>query len=208
MDDRHEAGEAPLPSPSRADRHRLAEEGSGLIGTAIGLGLTALLIANRDDPVDQTSRILGALALGFLYTLPGALALLGRRRPALYLAAGVLGVLLSFTSFALVTLPLLVPVGMALVAYGRRSADVVPRVPAPVIALHVLALGVASYFVGFLMHEDPRCQTIGNGTECSSDVVTTAEALVSLGVTGIAVASSWLMAGPKDPESNGHIGAL
>lgn len=198
MDRGHEAGLAPpLPPSPPADRRRLAEEGSGLIGLVLGLGFTALLIANRSDAADQLSRVLGALALGLLYTLPGALALLGRRRPALYLAAGVLGVPLSFTSFAGVTLPLLLPAGMALVAYGRRSADVVPRVAAPVIAMLAIAFGLGSFYVTFLLHEDPRCRAIENGTTCSSDVVTSPEALAGLGLTGLAIASTWVLAGPR-----------
>lgn len=163
----------------------------------MGLAFTALLIANRSDAADELSRVLAVLALGLLYTLPGVLSLLGRRRPALYLAAGVLGVPLSFSSFAGVTLPLLLPAGMALVAYGRRSADVMPRVAAPVIAMLAIAFGLGSFYVTFLRHEDPRCRAIENGTTCSSDVVTSSEALAGLGLTGLAVGSNWALAGPR-----------
>lgn len=191
-----------LAAPARRTP-RLAEEGSGLIGMVMGLGLTGLLLANgADEPTDRASSYLGALALGMVATLPGALAMLGRRRPALFLAAGLLGVPISFISMGGATLPLLLPTGMAFVAYGRRSADAIPRVYPTIVALNGVVIGILSFMV-LLAHEDPRCRAIENGTTCSSDVVTAPEALASLALSALAIASSWTLARPRphDPGS-------
>ncbi len=159
-----------------------------------------LLIANHSDPAHGMSRILGALALGSTTLLPGILAMLARRRPALYLAAGVLGIPLSFISMAGVTLPLLLPAGMSLVAYGRRSGEGPPsRAAAPLIALVALFFGIAS-FVSLLIHEDPRSSATESGSTYSSDVVTNSEALISLGLAASGLAASWILS--KPPQSD------
>jgi hypothetical protein len=166
----------------------------------MGLGLTGLLLANGgDDPTDRASSYMGALALGMVATLPGALAMLGRRRPVLFLAAGLIGIPISFISMGGATLPLLVPSGMALVAYGRRAADAIPRIYPTIIALNAAVLGIFSFAV-MLVHEDPRCRAIENGTTCSSDVVTVPEAAASLGLSAVAIASSWTLARPPPDE--------
>src|SRR6266542_4038791 len=106
-----------LPEWPRPARQGLAEGASGFIGLVFGLGLSALVLLNGDDPGGTASHIARAAAFGSTASLPGVLALLGRRRPSLYLAAGVVGIPLSFISLAGVTLPLLIPSSMALVAY-------------------------------------------------------------------------------------------
>ncbi|MEX2557660.1 MAG: hypothetical protein WEB06_18775 [Actinomycetota bacterium] len=178
---------------------RLAEEGSGLIGMVIGLGLTGLLLAHAGDGPDPVASYLGALALGMVATLPGALAMLGRRRPALFLAAGLIGVPISFISMGGATLPLLLPTGMAFVAYGRRAADSIPRVYPTIVALNAVLLGILSFAV-MLVHEDPRCRSLENGITCSSDVVTAPEAMASLALAALAIASTWTLARPRPDE--------
>lgn len=166
----------------------------------MGLGLTGLLLANGgDEPTDRASSYLGALALGMVATLPGALAMLGRRRPALFLAAGVIGLPISFISMGGATLPLLLPTGMAFVAYGRRAADAIPRIYPTIIALNAAVLGILSFAV-MLVHEDPRCRAIENGTTCSSDVVTAPEAAISLSLSVLVIASTWTLARPRPDE--------
>jgi hypothetical protein len=166
----------------------------------MGLGLTGLLLANAGEEPDPVASYLGALALGMVATLPGALAMLGRRRPALFLAAGLIGVPISFISMAGATLPLLLPTGMAFVAYSRRAADAIPRVYPTIVALHAAVLGILS-FVVLLAHEDSRCRAIENGTTCSSDVVTAPEAAASLALSALAIASSWTLARPRLDEA-------
>ena len=170
-----------------------------MIGLVMGMGFTALLLVNQDDPVDRGTKILGALALGAITSLPGILAMLARRRPVLYLCAGIVGLPLAFISFGGVTLPLLLPAGMALVGYGRRAADSVPRLSAPVTAMMALVLGIGA-FVVLIGHDDPRCSATTNGTTCTSDVVTSLESGASLAITSIAIAVTWTLARPQAPE--------
>jgi hypothetical protein len=190
--------EPAVPAPARTTP-RLAEEGSGLIGLVLGLGLTGLLVAHAGNEPDRVASYLGAFALGMVVTLSGALAMLGRRRPALFLAAGLIGVPISFISMAGATLPLLVPTGMAFVAYGRRAGDAIPHVYPTIIALNAAVLGILSFAV-MLVHDDPRCRTLENGITCSSDVVTVPEAAISLGLSALAIASSWMLARPRPDE--------
>ncbi len=190
--------EKDVAAPARTPR--LAEEGSGLIGMVMGIGLTGLLLANGgDEPTDRLASYLGALALGMVATLPGALAMLGRRRPALYLAAGLIGVPISFISMGGATLPLLLPAGMALVAYGRHAGEAPPRVNPAIIALGAVVLTILSVMAMFV-HEDPTCRAIENGITCSSDVVRSPEAATSLALTAIVIASTWTMARPRRDE--------
>jgi len=165
----------------------------------MGMGFTALMLANQDDPVERGTKILGALALGAIASLPGVLAILARRRPGLYLAAGMLGVPLAFISF--VGFPLLLPAGMAFVAYGRRGADSVPRVTAPLIAMVAFVLGIGAFAV-LIAHQDPRCSATTNGSTCTSDVVTLFEALTSLAITAITIWTTWTLARPSREASS------
>ncbi len=162
----------------------------------LGIGLTVIFLAAASDEPTGAARRLAPLAFGVLLTMPGILAMLGRRRPALYLAAGVLGIPLMFVSFSGVAFPLLVPAVMSLTAYAKRSGDSVPRLAAPVIAMLAFVLGIASFFVLFV-HEDPECRVIENGITCSSDVVTSLEALASLAVSAFAVVLLWTLARPR-----------
>ncbi len=177
-------------------RSRSGEEASGIIWLALGLIAMGFLLVRSDAPTDGASGVLRALAFGLMLTFPGIVALLGRRRPALYLAAAVAGPPLNLVLLSILAVPFLVPAGMALAAYAQRSADSSPRVAAPVIALLALVLGIAS-FGSILVHEDPRCRTFENGITCSSDIVTPAEALISLGFTSLAIVTAWILAKPK-----------
>jgi hypothetical protein len=191
------AGKAPpLPVPKSPAAGRSGEEACGIIGLVLGVGFTGVQFASGDDPTTEPSQVLRALAFGLLVTFPWILALLARRRPALYLAAALTGVPLSLVSLSILALPFLVPAGMALSAYAQRSSDATPRIAAPVIAMLALVLGIAS-FGSFLVHEDPRCRAIENGITCSSDVVTPPEALISLSFTTLAIVTTWLLARPR-----------
>ena len=156
----------------------------------------------RDEP-------LAPLGLAAVLAGPGVLALLARRRPALYLAAGAMCVPLFAVS--IVTLPLL-PLGVVLATAARFRRGRVGALGAVFLALAGPALAVGLFVVTFA-HQDGRCWTTGDGTTtitpfgsgttitssgsagssttCSSDVVTGVEALgavvvLTLGVAGLA----------------------
>ncbi len=181
------------------------EESHDRLGTVVaallvlaGLGIAALRFVGGSPPEHRPYDLLGALALGAVVAAPGVLALLARHdRPALLLPAAVVLVPLSFLSFALVTLPLLIPAVMLFVDYSRRSRHhPVGWLQPTATTLVVLALLVAAV-LALLVHQDPReyrTATAGYGT---SDIITAAEALISLGLTATALAVGWVLAAPR-----------
>ncbi|MDQ6909823.1 MAG: hypothetical protein M3Z84_03410 [Actinomycetota bacterium] len=137
----------------------------------------------------------GALALGFAVAVPGIAALLSLdHRSALLLPAGMLLVPLSFLSFALVTLPLLIPAVMLFVAFGRRSATE-PVAPARAVLSTLSVVGLVILAVVMLfVHQDPRSYTTANGGGSTSDIITFGESVASLAFSLAALTSGWLLA--------------
>ena len=137
----------------------------------------------------------GALALGAVMAVPGALALLSlAERPALLLPAGILLIPLSFVSFAGVTLPLLIPAVMLLVAYGRRSSGPAAYPGQAAVCVVVAVAVVVAAFLALFANDDPRQYSTPTGGGSTSDVITFAEAAISLALSGIAVVGSWFLA--------------
>ncbi|HEX2274645.1 MAG TPA: hypothetical protein VHG90_12300 [Acidimicrobiales bacterium] len=170
----------------------------GALVVAGGGALGWLRFAGSDPPLRGLEAAAGALALGAVMAVPGVLALLSLAdRPALLLPAGVLLVPLSFVSFAGVTLPLLVPAVMLLVAYGRRSVGCRRAYAgqAGVCTVVVLVLVVVA-FVALFAHDDPRSWSTATGGGSTSDVITVAESAVSLALSAAAVGSGWFLARP------------
>lgn len=105
----------------------------GVLGLAIALVLTARLIQVQIRPGGAGLGF--ALAYGGILLVPfvGSLAALiseGRRRAGVWMVAGVLAILLSFTSVAGATLPLLVP-AILLIAAGWRASSEAPQLKGP-----------------------------------------------------------------------------
>ena len=171
----------------------VSEFGSALIGLGFGGFLAFLVLANRsaDEPL--------ALQLVFavLYPASGLLALLAtRRRPGLYLASGVVGMIVPFTAMSGVALPLLIPAGMSLVAYGRRAGDARSRFADPTLAVLALFLVMAS--LGSLnAHQDPYCHTGPNFSDCGSDRITSGEADASLAFSVAVIVVPFVLAKPR-----------
>lgn len=174
----------------------VATVGGLVLAAGAALALVRLVGDNRF--VSGLEAATGALAFGGVIAVPGVLALLGLAdRPVLLLPAGILLIPLSAVSFAGVTLPLLIPAVMLLVAYGRRSSGRPSAYPgqAGVCVVVVLVLVVLAFLVLFA-HDDPRSYSTPTGGGSTSDVVTVAEAMLSLALSTTAVASAWLLARP------------
>ncbi len=177
---------------------------TGAVVVAAGLALAALRFSGGIPPEQGVEGAVGSLALGAIVAAPGLLALLAlRERPALLLPAAIALIPLSFLSFALVTLPLLLPAGMLFVGYGRRSADR----PSPLgtaggttVAVFVM---LAAAIVVLFVHQDPRTYTTETGGGSTSDVITFAESLSSLVLTAAAIAAGWALAAPRRPAGKG-----
>lgn len=177
---------------------------TGALVMAAGLALAGLRFSGGTPPEQGVEGAVGSLALGAVVAAPGALALLALKgRPTLLLPAAICLIPLSFLSFALVTLPLLIPAAMLLVGYGRRSAGQ----PSPVgtaggTVVAVFVVLAAAVFV-LLAHQDPRSYTMATGGGSTSDVITFAESLSSLVLTATAVAAGWALGAPDRRTGTG-----
>lgn len=137
----------------------------------------------------------GAVALAVAYAVPAALAVvaLRGRRPAALLGAGLVGVPLAFTALSGVSLVLLVPAACYLVGYASWRPRPPLRAGAVAGVAAVLAAGVAALVLLFASpvgEPRPYCYSgdRGQGSGCTSDVVTPAEAALGLGAAAVALA--------------------
>ncbi len=160
---------------------------------AAGLGLAAIRFVGASPMEDGLEGALGSFALGAPVMATGVLAWMSLHdRSALLAPAAIVLVPLSFLSFALVTLPLLVPAAMLAVGQHRRS-EVVPSRRAALVSAVVVALLVAAV-VALFVHLDPRDYTTASSSGSTSDVITTIEALISLALTTTALRAGWVLA--------------
>jgi hypothetical protein len=162
-----------------------------------GMGLATIRYLGGSPAEDGLEGALGAFALGAPVMATGALALLALRgRAVLLIPAAVVLVPMSFLSFALVTLPLLVPAVMLSVGYRRRSGvESMPGARAAATLAVVVPLLIAA--VGaLLVHQDPREYTTSSSSGSTSDVITSVEALISLLLTATSLAAGWFLSAP------------
>jgi hypothetical protein len=140
-----------------------------------------------------------------VFAAPGVLALLAEPdRPALLLPAAFLLIPLSFVSFALVTLPLLIPSYLLFRTYVRTAAPGHGWRTAAT-ATVVLGLLVAAT-VSLFAHDDPREWTTDRAIYGTSDVITYAEAAVSLALTVTAIAAGRALAPPVRARPSEGVG--
>lgn len=142
-------------------------------------------------PLRTFETVVVAIAFGAVIGAPGLLALLALDdRPALLLPAAIVLVPLSFLSFALVTLPLLVPAVLFVRACARATPASATRQTAATTVSVVLLLVAA--LLALFAHDDPRHYMTATTSGGTSDVVSYAEAAVSLTCTTLAVlAGRW-----------------
>lgn len=187
----------------------IAEFGAGWVGIAAGAGLTILRASNGDD-FDRA--VLPTLAFGGLFAVPGFLALLARwDRPGLYLASGLIYFPASFVSFSGVTLPLLFLAAMAFIAYGRHGDESLTKVAAPLTALVLFVLNIATWAaLIFNGGDDPRCSSTTTSTSwsmsCTSDVITNGEALLGLAGVALTLVAAWFLSSPLASNYTGPRG--
>jgi hypothetical protein len=181
-------------------RARIAELGPVFVGVAAAAGLTVLRMLNGEA---YDRGIVPSIAFGLVVAVPALLALLARhRRPSLYLASGAAFLPASFLSFAGVTLPLLFVAAMAFVAYGRHADEEMPMVWAPLTAVVIFILTIATFAVLlFVGGDDPRCVSTPTSQSCTSDVITNGEALAALGVVALILAAGWFLSKPRGHDN-------
>lgn len=142
----------------------------------------------------------GGLALGAVVAAPGVVVLLALRdRPVLLLPAAIILFPLSFLSFAGILLPLLVPAGLLVAAYARRSAShLLGPWRTALVALSVVALLIVAA-ISLFVHEDPRNYTTRTDSGGTGDVITPFETLICLAFVTSAIATGWLASAPNRP---------
>ena len=138
------------------------------------------------------------IGLGGVVAAPGVLAVLALwDRPALLLPAALVLVPVSFLSFAGILLPLLAPAVLLCVAYGRRSALQPGRPVRTAATLAWVQVLLVAAVAALLVHQDPRSYATPVEQGSTGDVVTVAEALVSLALVGTALVGGWALAVAK-----------
>lgn len=117
-----------------------------LLAVVIGMALATALATGRlingwDNPVvaDAELWVLDDAALWLVLATPSLLALLGRARPSLLLPAGVLSLLFGLSPLIL-TLPLLLPGAIYLVAFARSGVRMERRTLIGVVGAIVLGI--------------------------------------------------------------------
>lgn len=162
-----------------------------------GLGLAAIRFVGASPAEDGIEGALGSLAFGAPVMATGALALLALRdRAVLLLPAAVVLVPMSFLSFALVTLPLLVPAVMLSVGYRRRSRVESTSGARATVTLWAVVLLLIAAVAALLVHQDPREYSTPTSSGGTSDIITAVEALISLALTATSLAAGWFLSAP------------
>jgi len=172
----------------------------GALVIVAGAALTIVRFFGENQFGRDLETAVGAVAFGAVIAAPGVLALLALRgRPTLLLPAALLLIPLSFLSFALVTLPLLIPAFLLVRTYVRTAVNGT-GVRTAAMTVVVLLLLIAALLT-FFAHEDPR-EYVGESTTYStSDIVTYAEAALSLVLTSVALAVGWRFASSPDSRA-------
>jgi hypothetical protein len=162
-----------------------------------GVGLAVLRFSGGTPAEDGLEGAAGSFALGAVVMATGVLAALALRdRPVLLLPAAIVLVPLSFLSFAFVTAPLLAPAVLLCIGYARRSR----RHPLPAWRVALAVVVVFASLIGavaaLVVHQDPREYVTATSAGSTSDVITGAEAAISMALTASGVAFGWVLGAP------------
>ncbi|MHB1091130.1 MAG: hypothetical protein ACYC0U_08760 [Ilumatobacteraceae bacterium] len=166
---------------------------TGIFVIAAGAALVLVRFFGEAEPGRNLETAVGAVAFGAVIAAPGVLALLALHdRPALLLPAAVLLIPLSFLSFALVTLPLLIPAFLLFRTYARNAVSGTGLRTAATTVVVLLFLVAA--FIALFAHADPREFVGESATFGTSDIMTYAETALSLVLTSVALIVGWRFA--------------
>lgn len=194
---------------------------------AVGIGI--LRTANA-EPVERGVEVAGNIAFAIVFAAPALLALLGLRgRPSLFVAAGVLDLVLTFvTLISFIGLVFVPPAAMFFVAAGQVRGDGASLTRSIATVLVALLGGTEAFFAMFAQ-ENPVCwaRNLSTGetfrldaskfvhgssismdsrdlpagaTEsgCSSDTISTREALAATAVVAATLGTAWVLSKPPE----------
>lgn len=194
---------------------------------AVGIGI--LRTANA-EPVERGVEVAGNIAFAIVFAAPALLALLGLRgRPSLFVAAGVLDLVLTFvTLISFIGLVFVPPAVMFFVAAGKVRGDGASLTRSIATVLVALLGGTGAFFALFAQ-ENPVCwarnpatgetfrldaskfvhgssismdsRDLPAGTTesgCSSDTISTREALAATAVVAATLGTAWVLSKPPE----------
>jgi hypothetical protein len=194
---------------------------------AVGIGI--LRTANA-EPVEPGVEVAGNIAFAIVFAAPALLALLGLRgRPSLFVAAGVLDLVLTFvTLISFIGLVFVPPAAMFFVAAGQVRGDGASLTRSITTVLVALLGGTGAFFALFAQ-ENPVCwarnpatgetfrldaskfvhgssisvdsRDLPEGTTesgCSSDTISTREALAATAVVAATLGTAWVLSKPPE----------
>jgi hypothetical protein len=170
-----------------------------IAATALGL----VRYVGSSPPERGAEGVFVAVVFAGVLALPGLVALIGlRRRPMVVIAAGALLLPLSFLSFALVTLPLLLPALLLMVAGARfdRSLGSGSAGREILAGACVVGFGIAA-LVGLYATQDPTEWSTAREQGSTSDIITTREGLTGAGFLAAALLAP-LLVPPRDRARN------
>jgi hypothetical protein len=167
----------------------------GVVGVGTLLAAAAVTVlrfansaaAERGD-IEAT---VGTLAFGLALAMPGILTLMARRgRPVLLLPAAMMLVPFSFLSFALVTLPLLLPAVLLFVAYYSRRRQAGDGVRDLVVAMALTLGAIAS--ITLLFSNDAQRTYATSDMVVSTTIISYRGTVTSLAMTAAVLGLGWL----------------
>ncbi|HEY6531400.1 MAG TPA: hypothetical protein VIY72_03795 [Acidimicrobiales bacterium] len=167
---------------------------------AIGIGALRYVATGDDLYLTEAERVAGSLAFQAIVLAPALLALAStRRRAILLLPAAAVLTPVSMLSFAGVLLPVLIPAVLLLVALATRWDGLPCGVPRGLSAVTVVVWLLGAAVAAMLVHDDPRdyASPDGRSSAGTSDVITVAEASISMGLVALAIGLGWLLATPR-----------
>jgi hypothetical protein len=200
------------------------------IGLSFALAVAvAILRAVNAEPVERAAEVFGNVGFTVVFAAPALLALVGLRgRPSLLVAAGVLELGLAFvTLMSLIGLVFVVPAVMFFVGAGRMRGSGGRPVRSIAAVLVAMVLGTVA-FSALFAREDPICwATSARGESvrlnadryvdgasisievppgatasgCSSDSISTAEALAGIALVATLLGTVWVLSKPPEPRA-------
>ena len=202
-----------------------------VLSFALAVGVGILRTVNA-EPVERGAEVIGNFGFAIVFATPALLALLGlRRRPSLFVAAGILDLVFAFlTLISFIGLVFVPPAVMFFIA-ARQMRGTGASLARSIATVLVAVLGATGAFFALFSQEDPVCwarnpaagesfrldasrfvhgssismdsRDLPAGASesgCSSDTISTREALAATVIVAAMLGTSWVLSKPPEPR--------
>lgn len=158
-------------------------ESLGLVVVACGVGL--MLLHYYGGSFGDPEGFLSAVAFGSPTVGSGFLAIVGARRRVRSLLFAAAAALVAVSVLSIVTVALIA----AAVAIGREGWRIERRsARSQTLASTGAVVGLVAAAIALIVHQDPITWTTATGGGSTSDIVTSTEAMIALGLVCVSVA--------------------